>query len=333
VLPIADGAVPVTDPGTGVTAVITAQDRSTAETAGQRVGPRDRWLSVLEPDGRTRFAVPVDGVPRFGPVITRVDGAVVVLIGTTRAIRYWPVTGGPGTDVDLPTGARLTAAIGGSVLLTLPGDRVGYLHGGAVHTVQTLPRTSPAIALDGAVLAVQPDTGGWWTLTDTTAPISVTPAAPPGAGVVDRVLAVTAAHVLIAWHPAGADPKTPVVIVGGYDRVTGELIATSTAPAAVNRPAAVVGNDAAGLTAAGQVILTVPPGGGSATLSVVPGFTAVTVADRVYGTLAGRPAVVRADGTPAGLPDGTLTPTGTGGGFLPVVSQGRLYALMPGDSP
>ena len=40
-------------------------------------------------------------------------------------------------------------------MLALPGDRVGYLHGGAVHTVQTLPRTSPAIALDGAVLAVR----------------------------------------------------------------------------------------------------------------------------------------------------------------------------------
>ena len=150
----------------------------------------------------------------------------------------------------------------------------------------------------------------------------------------DRVLAVTATHVLIAWHPAAADPKTPTVIVAGYDRATGALIATTTAPAAaVNRPAAVVGNDTAGLTAAGPLILTVPPGGGPATLTVVPGFTATSVADRVYGTLAGRPAVVRADGTPAGLPDGTLTPTGTGGEFLPVVSQGRLYALLPADRP
>ena len=95
----------------------------------------------------------------------------------------------------------------------------------------------------------------------------------------------------------------------------------------MNRPAAVVGNDTAGLTAAGPVILTAPPGGGPATVIVVPGFTATAVADHVYGTLTGRPAVVRADGTPAGLPDGTLTPTGTGGQFLPVVSQGRLYAL------
>ena len=75
VLPITAGTVPVTDPVTGVTVAITPQDRSTQDTAGQRVGPRDRWLSVLEPDGRTRFAAPLDAAPRFGPVITRVDGA------------------------------------------------------------------------------------------------------------------------------------------------------------------------------------------------------------------------------------------------------------------
>lgn len=334
VLPITDGTVPATDPGTGVTAVITGQDRSTPETAGQRVGPRDRWLSVLEPDGRTRYAAEVDGAPRFGPVITRIDGTAVAVIATTRTIRYWPLTGGPGTDVDLPSGARLSTAVGGSVLLTLPGDRVGYLHGGAVRTVQTLPRTTPGIALDGAALVVQPDTGAWWTLTDDAAPTSVTPAAPPGAGPVDRVLAVTGSHVLIAWHPAAADPKTPTVIIAGYDRATGALIATTTTPAgAVARPATVAGNDTAGFTAAGPVILSVPPAGGPATVTVVAGFTATGVADRVYGTVAGRPAVVRADGTPAGLPDGTLIPTGTGGAFLPVISQGRLYALLPADRP
>ena len=32
---------------------------------------------------------------------------------------------------------------------------------------------------------------------------------------------------------------------------------------------------------------------------------------------------------PAVLPDGMLTPTGPGGRFLPVLSQGRLYGLLP----
>lgn len=38
-------------------------DRTTTETPGQRVGPKDRWLSVLEPDGRTRHAVALDDPP------------------------------------------------------------------------------------------------------------------------------------------------------------------------------------------------------------------------------------------------------------------------------
>ena len=110
----------------------------------------------------------------------------VALIADTGRIRYWPLTGGPDTAVDLPTGGKLTATPGGSVLLTLPGDRVGYLHHGAVHTVQVLPRTSPAAALDdGAVVATQP-AGAWWTLRGDTPPTAVTPTAPPGAGAVQR---------------------------------------------------------------------------------------------------------------------------------------------------
>ena len=62
---------------------------------------------------------------------------------------------------------------------------------------------------------------------------------------------------------------------------------------------------------------------------MAPGFTATAAADRVYGTVNGRPAVLTTTGAPAVLPDGTLTPTGTGGQFLPVLSQGRLYALLP----
>ena len=349
VLPIADGTIPATDPATGVTAAVTPEDRSSTQTAGQPAGAKDGWLSVLEPDGRTRWAAPLDGTPTFGPVITRVDGTTVALIGTGKQIRYWPLTGSPRTDVDLPSGARLTAAVGGSVLLTLPGDRVGYLHSGSVRTVQVLPRTKAAIAVDGGVLVVQADTGAWWTLTDDAAPTSVTPTAPTGAGPVQAVLAVTATRVLIAWNPTTPtenaaeakpkDPKTPAtLIVAGYDRATGELITTASTPTAALAGAAgkspvVVGNDTLGLTAAGPLILSTPPDG-PAVLTVVPGFTATSAADHVYGTLAGTAAVIGADGTPQPLPDGTLTPnSGAGGEFLPVVSQGRLYALQPGNRP
>ena len=150
VLPITAGTTPVTDPATGVTVAITPQDRSTPDTAGQRVGPRDRWLSVLEPDGRTRYAAPLEPRPvRPGDHPDRRHHGRV-----DRRPRPDPVPAAdrrPGHHPRPPDRRELTATPGGSVLLTLPGDRVGYLHHGAVHTVQVLPRTSPAAALDGAV--------------------------------------------------------------------------------------------------------------------------------------------------------------------------------------
>ena len=107
--------------------------------------------------------------------------------------------------------------------------------------------------------------------------------------------------------------------MAGYDRATGGLIASTTTPAGALAGAAgkaapvVVGNDPVGLTAAGPLILSTPPDG-PASLTVVPGFTATSAADHVYGTLDGAPAVVDGDGTPHPLPDGTLTPTGCGAG-------------------
>ena len=68
VLPIADGTVPVTDPATGVTAAITAAGpQHHRRPPGSGSGPKDRWLSVLEPDGRTRCAAPVDGCAAVRP--------------------------------------------------------------------------------------------------------------------------------------------------------------------------------------------------------------------------------------------------------------------------
>ncbi len=325
VLPISDKTAVATDPATGTTVAVTPDNRSTSETAAQRHGPRDQWLSILGPDGATKWAYSLGRAPSFGPVITRVDGATVALVVDGDQIRYWPIDTGVETDVGLPTGAQLSAG-GESVLLTLPGDHLGYLHGGAIQTVQTLPRTDPAVALDGAVLVTQPDTGAWWVLRSNAAPVSARPTAPPGAGAVDKVLGVSATHVLIAWTPAVKDPKTPTVIIAAYDRTTGALIASTTAPAdAIGQGGPVVSNESRGITAAGAVVLTTTLG--PASVVVAAGFTATMAADRVYGEVQGKAAVIGTDGA-APLPDGTLIPTGDGGGLLPVVSQGRLYALM-----
>ena len=326
VLPISDKTTVATDPTTGVTVAVTPDNRSTPDSAAQRHGPRDQWLSILGPDGTTRWAASLGHPPSFGPVITRVDGATVALVVDGDQIRYWPIDTGVETDVGLPQGAKLSYG-GESVLLTLPGDHLGYLHGAAVQTVEQLPRTDPAVALDGAVLVTQPDTGAWWVLRSAAAPVSARPPAPPGAGTVDKVLGVSATHVLISWTPAVKDPKTPSVIVSAYDRTSGALLASAVAPAsAIGQSGAVVSNDAKGVTATGPVVLT------GTTIGIVPGFTATIAADQLYGTVQGKPAVVGRDGKAAPLPDGTLVPTGDGGEYLPVVSQGRIYALNPSTS-
>ena len=98
--------------------------------------------------------------------------------------------------------------------------------------VPLLPRTDPGIAVDGAVVLTQPDTGAWWTVRGDAAPTPTRPAPPPGAAAVHAVLGITATRVILAWAPAAADPKTPTVIVAGYDRATGDLLATTTTPAA-----------------------------------------------------------------------------------------------------
>ncbi|HZM65272.1 MAG TPA: hypothetical protein VFC16_03105, partial [Nakamurella sp.] len=281
VLPISDKTTLATDTVSGVTVAVTPDNRSTPDTMAQRHGPRDQWVSILNPDGTTRWAYSLSHAPSFGPVITRVDGATVALVVDGDQIRYWPIDTGAETDVALPQGATLSGG-GESVLLTLPGDSLGYLHAAAVQTVEQLPRTDPAVALDGAVLVTQPDTGAWWVLRSDAAPVSARPTPPAGAGTVDKILGVSATHVLISWNPAVKDPKTPSSIVAAYDRTSGALIATTTTSAnTLGQGGPVVSNDTRGITAAGAVVLTTTLG--PASVVVVAGFTATMAADRVYG--------------------------------------------------
>jgi hypothetical protein len=194
----ADAPAPVVA-GDGTVVAVTARDNSATPQDGD-----ERYLSVLEPTGQTRWAVPLDTPPRVGPLALTVDGADVVAIAGTRDLTYWPLTGGTETVVPLPSGAKVTP----TGVVVLPNNQLGYLHGGALQTVDGLPRTDPAIALDGAVLVTQPDTGAWWTLTATTPPTAVRPTPPAGADAVTAVLATSDDQVLIgwSWSPAGCCP-------------------------------------------------------------------------------------------------------------------------------
>lgn len=302
-----DAPAPLSAPD-GTVVAVTAVDGSAVPVDGER------FLSVLEPDGRTRWAVPLTAAPRLGPILARVDGADVALIAGTRELTYWPLAGGPETVVPLPPGARVTP----SGLVELRENQLGYLQAGALTVVDTLPRTEPALAIDGAVLVSQADNGSWWTLRANQQPTAVVPAPPPGATGVERVLTVAADHVVIAWATAESDDCLAVV----YDTATGNQQASAPAPCgSLSRTGATYASTgpAAGI---GPLILS------GDTLTVAKNATVTAVVDQVYGTTQGDPVVIAADGTITRLPDGTLIPIGdTNDHLLVVDSDNRLYAL------
>lgn len=304
----ADAPAPVvTSDGTVV--AVTARDNNATPQNGD-----ERYLSVLEPTGQTRWAVPLDTPPRVGPLALTVDGADVVAIAGTRDLTYWPLTGGTETVVPLPSGAKVTT----TGLVVLPNNQLGYLHGGALQVVEALPRTDPVIALDGAVLVTQPDTGAWWTLTATAAPTAVRPTPPPGAADVTAVLATSNDQVLIGWST-----DTPQdCIAAAYHRGDGTLVAAATtACSALPRTGATYASNGT-LAGIGALVQT------GTTMTTVPGLTVTTVADQIYGTLNGDPVLVNPDGQTTNLPVGTLIPIGLSDGRALVVgASNKLYAL------
>jgi hypothetical protein len=304
----ADAPAPVVT-GDGTVVAVTARDNSATPQDGD-----ERYLSVLEPNGQTRWAVPLDTPPRVGPLALTIDGADVVAVAGTRDLTYWPLNGGPETVVPLPAGAK----VGPTGLVILPKNQLGYLHGGVLQTVDGLPRTDPAIALDGAVLVTQPDTGAWWTLTATTPPAAIRPTPPPGADAVTAVLATNDDQVLIGWST-----DTPQdCIAAAYHRGDGTLVAAATtACSALPRTGATYASNGT-LAGVGPLVQT------GTTMTTVPGLTVTTVADQIYGALNGDPVVVSPSAQVSELAAGTLIPVGQASAQLLVVgSTGRLYAL------
>lgn len=293
----------------GTVVAVTAQDHSATPASDD-----DRYLSVLEADGRTRWAVPLDTAPRLGPVILTVDGTQVVMVAGTRDLTYWPLTGGPENVVDLPTGAKVTP----TGLIELRGEQLGYLHAGGLTTVEGLPRTEPAIAVDGAALVTQPDNGTWWALRAGQDPAAVHPAPPDGATTVQRVLAITADRAVVAWNTA--DKRTCRVAV--YQRGASAPTGSATAPCSTLPRAGAATPSKGALSGVGAVAID------GSTVTVIQGLTITAAVDQLYGTIAGAPVAVGANGHITDLPPGTLIPVGEADGRLLVVgASNRLYAL------
>uniref|UniRef100_UPI003B3B697F hypothetical protein n=1 Tax=Micromonospora sp. TaxID=1876 RepID=UPI003B3B697F len=222
--------------------------------------------------------------------------------------------GGDPTVVSLPSGAPVTP--GGMV--NLRDDQLGYLHAGSLSVVDELPRTEPAIAVDGAVIVTQADDGAWWTLRADVAPTVAKPDAPTGTTGFRDFLAVGTDHVITAWETA--EPRT--CAVAAYATSDAATQATTTLPcASLPRPGATY-TSTGPVAGVGTLVLR------DGTLIAAPGVTMTAVVDQIYGTKNGNPVLVSPDGNTTALPAGTLTPTGLSDGHLLVVdSDHRLYAL------
>lgn len=303
-----DAPAPITT-ADGTTIAVTADDRSANPQTGDT-----RYLSVLETDGRTRWAAPLSTAPRVGPILSRVDGVDVALIAGTRDVTYWPLTGGDPTVVSLPSGATLTP----TGVIKLRDDQLGYLHAGAIAVVDQLPRTEPAIAVDGAVIVTQADDGAWWTLRADAAPTVAKPAPPTGVTGLRDFLAVGPDHVITAWTTA--DQRT--CAVAAYATNDAATQATTTLPCASLPRAGATYASTGAVAGVGTLILR------DGTITAAPGVTITAVVDQVYGTKSGDDVLVSADGNTTPLPAGTLIPTGLSDGHLLVVdSDHRLCAL------
>lgn len=337
-LPLATDTTPVTDSTTGMTVLVSATDNSSAAPTlnldGDPAQHSAAYLAVVDRDGRGVWSTPLDnGLPAVGPTITTVDHARVVLIGNDTSVTYWPLAGGNAHTVALPGDTTATVNTqGDSVMFTLNDDRLGYLQDGSLQLVQPLPRTTAAFAVDGAVLSTQADTGTWWTQRAAASPSSITAKTPFAGAVVRQILAATPQAVIIAWahrqQPGGTVSDKATVIA--YATSGGaELARTSTDSAALDIGAdgQALYSPAAGITAAGSVVLT---GGRPSALTVTPGLTVNAAQDAAYGSTSDQDSVAIQSGrTPTALPAGTLIPVGYSPAHLMVITQDTLYALRP----
>jgi len=330
---LADQSTPSTDVDTGVTAALTPDDRTTTQTAHDTApnvaAHKANYLSVLSPDGSTRFTEPLTTTPLYGPVITTIDGAKVVLLQeSSTTITYWPIAGGPATNVTLPDGVSgQLNTTGPSVMVPLSEQRVAYLHHGTFQTFEALPLTTPMFANDGSVISVQPETGAWWSQRIDAYPTFTKPAPPAGTSGIDQVLAITPQHAIISWKaapPAGSYSAPDVV--AAYDVATGKVIAQATSVNTLNPATAVYYSTQHNLTAANGFVLSTPAGQ-PANLTLINGLQVSAVYDQVYGQDQNRPAVINAAGLAHQLPASALTPVGASSDHLMVASQNQLYAL------
>ncbi|MFC3997822.1 hypothetical protein ACFOVU_17945 [Nocardiopsis sediminis] len=281
----------------------------------------DEQVTVVNPEGTTLWSAglplppgDIEGAPTF---ITDGQGDLGLAVTGNGRLWQWPAGGGEPTELELPSGSRVTFA--GTSPLVLGEGTAQVPDDGELRTVAIPSGYGAILAEPGRVLtAVQDGPWRWVGLDgDTT---EVEPQAPDGAGDIAEVLTGRSDHMIVRWSAEEGDQE----ILAVHDSGDGSVVAQTPVDPALLDGARWLANGS--VAAYGPVIVDLD--GGSAT--VLEGFAPGSAAGGfVYGEAAGAPVAVGPDADPVNLPADVVRPWGVLDGRAVIIADGDLYALSP----
>lgn len=315
-------------------------DSPVAVTAAGQVAttsPGGSTLRVLDPStGGIAWSLALPARPVDGLHTVHVDGREAVAFATGTDLDWADTARNPDGShatgqVGLPAQAAVSWA-GPSPLISTPGQHAYVIAAGRL-AERVVPAGATAVAAAGSTVYAADHAGKWWALTGLNPTEAHTILRESGTATASAASTGGPAPVYAAGHIIAAEPGDGAgpVTIAVVDVATGRVSSTKVSPEAL-AGGQWLPNAAGTFGALGDVAINLPAG------SVRPlgQFTpTAAVADRLYGTANGLPAVYAAGGTVIGEPAGTATPAAISGGVLLTVSTNTpdgsavLYALTP----
>ena len=297
--------------------------------------------------GRTVWSSSASYSPAFaGPVLTRIDTRLSVLLWSAQELVYWPLppaaVGGAPTPltapapvtIALPPGTVISSAGPSPLLLSGDRQRAGIISGGAARWTQLPSNDTPLIALGSDVLTVNDTTLVRLTATGETRHRLRPPAGATGPA--SRWESVAGQDLLGIWAPANG--QQPVELL---DATTGQELFHASLPGVDLRSAPLVRQSSGAQIAVGPLVvdtythllqlldtqLTVR--------SLVPGSAYVQTASGSTEAIdLGRPGNFQATAVPARapIPLATVAAGGTTSALvMTLVPGGALLSAFPRD--
>ena len=197
----------------------------------------------------------IQGALKAGPVVTTIDGAVVIAVATSRHLYWWPAVRNlaDAQRVELEPSAQVSFA-GTGPLITLPGQHAATIVAGVLSD-RTVPAGAVAIRADGPAVTAVDTAGHLWRLPDTQphVPAPVATLRPPKRGQLPTLLGSAGAYLMLSWRSeSGAATGTLTMV-----NLSGKTVARRDVPALKGGDAWTAGTTAA--VAAGHTFLLQTP--------------------------------------------------------------------------